>query len=155
MGAHNKVLHPTLFSYSTHYICYVCFCTHDKDKNVFTESSKQTSLEAYLKQKEEACREAEHRRVEVELRLVEVKENLRKSEAGPFTLGTTVDSSVLDCHLVSVFNMDLIKITFFCHNNINIYFFKLFSVNGINGKCFFFINKKTFYYLWSIFFALY
>ncbi|KAI4872818.1 hypothetical protein NFI96_016137 [Prochilodus magdalenae] len=60
------------------------------------DPSKQASLEACLKQREEACREAERRRVEVELRLVEVKENLRKVEAGPFTLGTTVDSSLLD-----------------------------------------------------------
>ncbi|MCJ8738567.1 hypothetical protein PDJAM_G00037280 [Pangasius djambal] len=60
------------------------------------DPSKQATLEAYLKQKEEACREAEQRRVEVELRLVEVKESLRKVEAGPFTLGTTVDSSILD-----------------------------------------------------------
>ncbi|XP_030631035.1 actin filament-associated protein 1-like 2 [Chanos chanos] len=60
------------------------------------DPTQQASLEAYLKQKEEACREAEHRRVEVELRLVEVKESLRKVEAGPFTLGTTVDSGILD-----------------------------------------------------------
>ncbi|XP_066520607.1 actin filament-associated protein 1-like 2 [Hoplias malabaricus] len=60
------------------------------------DSSRQASLEAYLKQREEACREAERRRVEVELSLMEVKENLRKVEAGPFTLGTTVDSSLLD-----------------------------------------------------------
>ncbi|XP_062330609.1 actin filament-associated protein 1-like 2 isoform X3 [Osmerus eperlanus] len=52
----------------------------------------QASLEACLKQKEEACREAERRRVEVELRLMEVKENLRKVESGPFTLGTTLNS---------------------------------------------------------------
>lgn len=61
----------------------------------------QASLEARLKQKEEACREAESRRVEVELRLVEVKESLRKAEAGPFTLGTTLDSSLLDTPGVS------------------------------------------------------
>ncbi|XP_072522865.1 actin filament-associated protein 1-like 2 [Salminus brasiliensis] len=60
------------------------------------DPSKQASLEAYLKLREEACREAERRRVEVELSLVEVKESLRKVEAGPFTLGTTVDSSLLD-----------------------------------------------------------
>ncbi|XP_036428607.1 actin filament-associated protein 1-like 2 isoform X2 [Colossoma macropomum] len=60
------------------------------------DPSKQASLEAFLKQREEACREAERRRVEVELRLVEVKESLRKVEAGPFTLGTTVDSGLLD-----------------------------------------------------------
>ncbi|XP_051530630.1 actin filament-associated protein 1-like 2 isoform X2 [Myxocyprinus asiaticus] len=60
------------------------------------DPNQQASLEARLKQMEETCREAEHRRVEVELSLVEVKENLRKVEAGPFTLGTTVDSSLLD-----------------------------------------------------------
>ncbi|XP_047464894.1 actin filament-associated protein 1-like 2 isoform X2 [Mugil cephalus] len=56
----------------------------------------QASLEARLKQREEACREAEQRRVEVELRLVEVKESLKKVESGPFTLGTTLDSSLQD-----------------------------------------------------------
>ncbi|XP_024866515.1 actin filament-associated protein 1-like 2 [Kryptolebias marmoratus] len=56
----------------------------------------QAALEACLKQKEEACREAERRRVEVELRLVEVKESLKKVESGPFTLGTTLDSSLQD-----------------------------------------------------------
>ncbi|XP_047673463.1 actin filament-associated protein 1-like 2 isoform X3 [Tachysurus fulvidraco] len=60
------------------------------------DPSKQATLEACVKQKEEACREAEQRRVEVELRLMEVKESLRKVEAGPFTLGTTVDSSLLE-----------------------------------------------------------
>ncbi|XP_028286897.1 actin filament-associated protein 1-like 2 [Parambassis ranga] len=58
------------------------------------EPKQQASLEACLKQKEEACREAERRRVEVELRLVEVKESLKKVESGPFTLGTTLDSSL-------------------------------------------------------------
>lgn len=58
------------------------------------DPKQQASLESCLKQKEEACREAERRRVEVELRLVEVKESLRKVEAGPFTLGTTLDSSL-------------------------------------------------------------
>ncbi|KAG5262626.1 hypothetical protein AALO_G00277080 [Alosa alosa] len=60
------------------------------------DPAKQAILEACLKLKDEACREAERRRVEVELRLMEVKESLRKVEAGPFTLGTTVDSSLLD-----------------------------------------------------------
>ncbi|KAL0179336.1 hypothetical protein M9458_024778, partial [Cirrhinus mrigala] len=60
------------------------------------DPTQQASLEARLKQMEETCREAERRRVEVELSLVEVKENLRKVEAGPFTLGTTVDSSLLE-----------------------------------------------------------
>ncbi|CAL8301449.1 unnamed protein product [Lota lota] len=62
------------------------------------DSRQKASLEAILKQKEEACREAEHRRVEVELRLMEVRESLRKVEAGPFTLGTTLDSSHQDLH---------------------------------------------------------
>ncbi|XP_070847363.1 actin filament-associated protein 1-like 2 isoform X2 [Chaetodon trifascialis] len=60
------------------------------------DPKQQASLEARLKQKEEACKEAERRRVEVELRLVEVKESLKKVEAGPFTLGTTLDSSLQD-----------------------------------------------------------
>ncbi|XP_026880716.2 actin filament-associated protein 1-like 2 isoform X2 [Electrophorus electricus] len=68
-----------------------------EDLSSCQEPSKQPSLEAYLKQKEEECREAEQRRVEVELSLVEVKESLKKVEAGPFTLGTTVDSGLLDC----------------------------------------------------------
>uniref|UniRef100_A0A665VL68 Actin filament-associated protein 1-like 2 n=1 Tax=Echeneis naucrates TaxID=173247 RepID=A0A665VL68_ECHNA len=60
------------------------------------DPKQHASLEARLKQKEEACREAERRRVEVELRLVEVKESLKKVESGPFTLGTTLDSSLQD-----------------------------------------------------------
>ncbi|KAK5850881.1 hypothetical protein PBY51_001719 [Eleginops maclovinus] len=60
------------------------------------DPKQQASLEARLKQKEEACREAENRRVEVELRLMEVKESLKKVESGPFTLGTTLDSSLQD-----------------------------------------------------------
>ncbi|XP_041671198.1 actin filament-associated protein 1-like 2 isoform X2 [Cheilinus undulatus] len=60
------------------------------------DPKQQASLEACLKQKEEACREAERRRVEVELQLVEVKECLKKVESGPFTLGTTLDSSLQD-----------------------------------------------------------
>ncbi|XP_061911636.1 actin filament-associated protein 1-like 2 isoform X3 [Entelurus aequoreus] len=60
------------------------------------EAKQQALLEARLKQVEEASREAEHRRVEVELVLVEVKENLKKVEAGPFTLGTTLDCSLQD-----------------------------------------------------------
>uniref|UniRef100_A0A3P8VBP0 Actin filament-associated protein 1-like 2 n=1 Tax=Cynoglossus semilaevis TaxID=244447 RepID=A0A3P8VBP0_CYNSE len=61
-----------------------------------SDPKQQAALEAWLKQKEEACKEAEHRRVEVELRLVEVKESLKKVESGPFTLGTTLDSSLQD-----------------------------------------------------------
>ncbi|XP_030610643.1 actin filament-associated protein 1-like 2 isoform X1 [Archocentrus centrarchus] len=60
------------------------------------DPKQQASVEARLKQKEEACREAEQHRVEVELQLVQVKENLKKVESGPFTLGTTLDSSLQD-----------------------------------------------------------
>ncbi|XP_075948994.1 actin filament-associated protein 1-like 2 [Anarhichas minor] len=66
------------------------------------DPKQQASLEACLKQREEACRDAEHRRVEVELRLVEVKESLKKVESGPFTLGTTLDSSLQDTQTVSI-----------------------------------------------------
>ncbi|XP_039520932.1 actin filament-associated protein 1-like 2 isoform X2 [Pimephales promelas] len=67
-----------------------------EELNSCQDPTQQASLEARLKQMEETCREAERRRVEVELSLMEVKESLRKVEAGPFTLGTTVDSSVLE-----------------------------------------------------------
>ncbi|KAK7134857.1 hypothetical protein R3I93_018081 [Phoxinus phoxinus] len=67
-----------------------------EELNSCQDPTQQGSLEARLKQMEETCREAERRRVEVELSLMEVKESLRKVEAGPFTLGTTVDSSVLE-----------------------------------------------------------
>lgn len=65
------------------------------------DPKQQASLEARSKQKEEECREAERRRVEVELQLMEVKENLKKVESGPFTLGTTLDSSLLESLSVS------------------------------------------------------
>ena len=39
--------------------------------------------------------------MEVELRLMEVKESLKKVESGPFTLGTTLDSSLQDSPTVS------------------------------------------------------
>lgn len=64
--------------------------------NACQDPKQKASAEASLRQKEEACREAERRRVEVELRLVEVKESLKKVESGPFTLGTTLDSSLQD-----------------------------------------------------------
>lgn len=67
-----------------------------EELNTCQDPGQQTALEARLKRMEEACREAEQRRVEVELRLMEVKESLRKVEAGPFTLGTTLDSSLQD-----------------------------------------------------------
>lgn len=39
--------------------------------------------------------------MEVELRLMEVKESLKKVESGPFTLGTTLDSSLQESLTVS------------------------------------------------------
>uniref|UniRef100_A0A8C6LTV9 Actin filament-associated protein 1-like 2 n=1 Tax=Nothobranchius furzeri TaxID=105023 RepID=A0A8C6LTV9_NOTFU len=71
-----------------------------EELNACQDPKQQASLEARLKQKEEACREAEGRRVEVELLLVEVKENLKKVESGPFTLGTTLDSSLHETNTV-------------------------------------------------------
>uniref|UniRef100_A0A3Q4BGS5 Actin filament-associated protein 1-like 2 n=1 Tax=Mola mola TaxID=94237 RepID=A0A3Q4BGS5_MOLML len=65
------------------------------------DPKQQASLEARLKQKEEACRDAERHRVEVELQLVEVRGSLKKVESGPFTLGTTLDSSLQDLPTVS------------------------------------------------------
>ncbi|XP_077358381.1 actin filament-associated protein 1-like 2 isoform X1 [Festucalex cinctus] len=67
-----------------------------EELNACQEAKQQASLEARLKQIEEASRQAEQRRVEVELQLVEVKESLKKVEAGPFTLGTTLDSNLQD-----------------------------------------------------------
>ncbi|KAM4704341.1 actin filament-associated protein 1-like 2 [Rhinophrynus dorsalis] len=54
------------------------------------------SLEEKLKSKEEECKEKENHRVDLELSIMEVKENLRKAELGPATLGTTVDATHLD-----------------------------------------------------------
>ncbi|XP_070288313.1 actin filament-associated protein 1-like 2 isoform X2 [Myotis yumanensis] len=54
------------------------------------------SLEQKLKEIDEECRVEERRRVDLELSIVEVKDNLKKAEAGPVTLGTTVDTSHLE-----------------------------------------------------------
>lgn len=54
------------------------------------------SLEQKLKEMEEECRIEESRRVDLELNIVEVKDNLKKAEAGPVTLGTTVDTTHLE-----------------------------------------------------------
>ncbi|XP_026207056.1 actin filament-associated protein 1-like 2 isoform X2 [Anabas testudineus] len=75
------------------------------------DSKQQALLEARLKQKEEECRVAEHRRVEVELHLVEVKENLKKVESGPFTLGTTLDSSRQDTSTPKAANVPAVQMT--------------------------------------------
>ncbi|KFQ28499.1 Actin filament-associated protein 1-like 2, partial [Mesitornis unicolor] len=54
------------------------------------------SLEQRLKGIEEECKRKEGRRVDLELSLVEVKENLKKAESGPVTLGTAVDTTHLE-----------------------------------------------------------
>ncbi|NXI42760.1 AF1L2 protein, partial [Galbula dea] len=54
------------------------------------------SLEQRLKEIEEECKRKENRRVDLELSLVEVKENLKKAESGPVTLGTAVDTTHLE-----------------------------------------------------------
>ncbi|XP_069835839.1 actin filament-associated protein 1-like 2 isoform X2 [Dendropsophus ebraccatus] len=53
-------------------------------------------LEEKLKSKEEECKVRENQRVDLELQIVEVKENLRKAEQGPVTLGTAVEPAHLD-----------------------------------------------------------
>ncbi|KAL4613013.1 actin filament-associated protein 1-like 2 [Arapaima gigas] len=65
------------------------------------DPAQQSSLEARLKEMEELCRAEERRRVDLELQLVEVKDSLKKVEAGPFTLGTAVDSGLLDVNVTS------------------------------------------------------
>ncbi|KFP90473.1 Actin filament-associated protein 1-like 2, partial [Apaloderma vittatum] len=52
------------------------------------------SLEQRLKETEEECKRKESQRVDLEL--MEVKENLKKAESGPVTLGTAVDTTHLE-----------------------------------------------------------
>lgn len=61
-----------------------------------TDKGALASLEQQLKEIDEECRVEERRRVDLELSIVEVKDNLKKAEAGPVTLGTTVDTSHLE-----------------------------------------------------------
>ncbi|NXA93529.1 AF1L2 protein, partial [Melanocharis versteri] len=63
-----------------------------------TDSSPFTdrSLEQRLKEIDEECKRKESQRVDLELSLVEVKENLKKAESGPVTLGTAVDTTHLE-----------------------------------------------------------
>uniref|UniRef100_A0A663MST4 Actin filament-associated protein 1-like 2 n=1 Tax=Athene cunicularia TaxID=194338 RepID=A0A663MST4_ATHCN len=58
--------------------------------------SSDKSLEQRLKEIEEECKRKESQRVDLELSLVEVKENLKKAESGPVTLGTAVDTTHLE-----------------------------------------------------------
>ncbi|XP_077311101.1 actin filament-associated protein 1-like 2 isoform X5 [Lithobates pipiens] len=60
------------------------------------DKSIMTCLEEKLKSKEEECKERENHRVDLELQIVDVKENLRKAELGPVTLGTAVDPAHLE-----------------------------------------------------------
>ncbi|NXW69514.1 AF1L2 protein, partial [Hirundo rustica] len=54
------------------------------------------SLEQRLREIDEECKRKESQRVDLELSLVEVKENLKKAESGPVTLGTAVDTTHLE-----------------------------------------------------------
>ncbi|NWY18272.1 AF1L2 protein, partial [Aphelocoma coerulescens] len=62
------------------------------DSSPFTDKS----LEQRLKEIDEECKRKESQRVDLELSLVEVKENLKKAESGPVTLGTAVDTTHLE-----------------------------------------------------------
>ncbi|NXD89423.1 AF1L2 protein, partial [Chaetorhynchus papuensis] len=62
------------------------------DSSPFTDKS----LEQRLKEIDEECKRKESQRVDLELNLVEVKENLKKAESGPVTLGTAVDTTHLE-----------------------------------------------------------
>ncbi|XP_007520033.2 actin filament-associated protein 1-like 2 isoform X4 [Erinaceus europaeus] len=61
-----------------------------------TDKGILASLEQKLKEIDEECRVEESRRVDLELNIMEVKDNLKKAEAGPVTLGTTVDTTHLE-----------------------------------------------------------
>ncbi|XP_055447696.1 actin filament-associated protein 1-like 2 isoform X3 [Psammomys obesus] len=61
-----------------------------------TDKGVLASLEQKLRKVDEACRIEESRRVDLELSIMDVKDNLKKAEAGPVTLGTTVDTTHLD-----------------------------------------------------------
>ncbi|XP_023609112.1 actin filament-associated protein 1-like 2 [Myotis lucifugus] len=74
-----------------------------------TDKGALASLEQKLKEIDEECRVEERRRVDLELSIVEVKDNLKKAEAGPVTLGTTVDTS----HLETVSP----RASLFCHHS--------------------------------------
>ncbi|XP_051002809.1 actin filament-associated protein 1-like 2 [Acomys russatus] len=61
-----------------------------------TDKGVLANLEQKLRKVDEECRLGESRRVDLELSIMEVKESLKKAEAGPVTLGTTVDTTHLD-----------------------------------------------------------
>ncbi|XP_039927154.1 actin filament-associated protein 1-like 2 isoform X1 [Hirundo rustica] len=59
-------------------------------------AGQDKSLEQRLREIDEECKRKESQRVDLELSLVEVKENLKKAESGPVTLGTAVDTTHLE-----------------------------------------------------------
>ncbi|KAM7330377.1 hypothetical protein ACRRTK_011990 [Alexandromys fortis] len=61
-----------------------------------TDKGVLANLEQKLKRVDEECRIKESRLVDLELNIMEVKDNLKKAEAGPVTLGTAVDTTHLD-----------------------------------------------------------
>ncbi|XP_067393138.1 actin filament-associated protein 1-like 2 isoform X2 [Emydura macquarii macquarii] len=61
-----------------------------------TDNSLVTNVEKKLKEIEEQCKKKERQRVDLELNIVAVKENLKKAESGPVTLGTAVDTTHLE-----------------------------------------------------------
>lgn len=63
---------------------------------LLADKSLLSPVEQKLKETEEECKKKEDQRVDLELSLMEVKENLRKAEAGPVTLGTAVDTTHLE-----------------------------------------------------------
>ncbi|XP_058841346.1 actin filament-associated protein 1-like 2 isoform X1 [Acipenser ruthenus] len=60
------------------------------------DAGRLAALEHVLREMEEDCKQKERQRVDLELNLMEVKESLKKAESGPVTLGTAVDSSLLE-----------------------------------------------------------
>lgn len=82
-----------------------------RDSFLFTDKS----LEQRLKEIDEECKRKESQRVDLELSLVEVKENLKKAESGPVTLGTAVDTTHLENTAPRVCGAPLAGTAAFCH----------------------------------------
>ncbi|KAK6487269.1 actin filament-associated protein 1-like 2 isoform X1 [Huso huso] len=67
-----------------------------EDISSSNDAGRLAALEHMLREMEEDCKQKERQRVDLELNLMEVKESLKKAESGPVTLGTAVDSSLLE-----------------------------------------------------------
>ncbi|RXM35971.1 Actin filament-associated protein 1-like 2 [Acipenser ruthenus] len=67
-----------------------------EDISSSNDAGRLADLEHMLREMEEDCKQKERQRVDLELNLMEVKESLKKAESGPVTLGTAVDSSLLE-----------------------------------------------------------